>query len=756
MGIKANGRFGILLGFAAFTVGPLQGVFAAEDTESSLQEIVVTAQRRAEKIQDVPVSITAFTGKSLVDNGITEPVDLGSFVPGLSAKNTLGNGSAVFTLRGIGLNDFGSNNNPNVSVYVDDILLPYVPLLNFQMFDTDRVEVLKGPQGTLYGRNTTGGAIRYITRRPTDTDEFSSRVDFGNYGLVEAEVAGGGKINDAWNYRVSFITRQQDRGWQHDYLTGQNIGSVNRSAIRLQLDFHPSATFDMLLEAWTGYENSENQIGQDIAELDRNTGAYPCAPVAAGYRDEGPCVAFSKNGQIFFNPNSDPRQIAASPAFGNRLRNTAAGASAELVWHLPSFTLTSITGVTVDENETATDSSATPFVLLDNMFNAYILSPTEELRASSLDDSRIKWTTGVYASDDKNRGELPANLDDNPFAQTRVYTRWDQKDKSYAGYGQAELPIVDKLSLVGGARLTYEEKSDLYESRDLNPFGTSGFVAAGLIPVAAYAGSISETNASWKFGVNYRPTNAILTYASVTRGFKSGGFFDNIAFSLPELTPYKPEILTAYEVGIETAWNDGRVIANAAAYHYDWRNFQASGLVCVGSPAVCVITLTNVGDARIDGLEAELNWQPVDGLVLHLGANELNSRVKDGPYMGKRVANAPNLTLDTNVRYELPRFANGWRPYVQVSDSYQSTEFFENNNFPLQTEPGYSLVNLRVGTMSRSDAQGSPRTWDVAAWVHNLTNKIYRTESFNSGSFIPSQNYYGPPRTFGVSLNYHY
>jgi iron complex outermembrane recepter protein len=198
------------------------------------------------------------------------------------------------------------------------------------------------------------------------------------------------------------------------------------------------------------------------------------------------------------------------------------------------------------------------------------------------------------------------------------------------------------------------------------------------------------------------------------------------------------------------------VISMARDWPNDWRAFQASGLVCVGTPAVCVISLTNVGDARIDGLEAELNWQPVDGLVLHLGANELNSRVKNGPYMGKRVANAPNLTLDANVRYELPHLANGLRPYLQVSDSYQSTEFFENNNFPLQTEPGYSLVNLRAGIMSGSEGQGSRRTWDVAAWVHNLTDKIYRTESFDSGSFISSQNYYGPPRTYGVSLNYHY
>ena len=122
--------------------------------------------------------------------------------------------------------------------------------------------------------------------------------------------------------------------------------------------------------------------------------------------------------------------------------------------------------------------------------------------------------------------------------------------------------------------------------------------------------------------------------------------------------------------------------------------------------------------------------------------------------MGKRVANAPNLTLDANVRYELPHLANGLRPYVQVSDSYQSTEFFENNNYPLQTEPGYSLINMRAGIMSRSD--GGRSTWEVAAWARNLANKIYRSESFDSGSFIPSQNYYGPPRTYGVSLNYHY
>ena len=748
------GAFRVSLVLLVLVAARTSAVPAAEDS-SGLAEIVVTAQKRTEKLQDVPISVTAISGPALQERGITEPVDLGSVVAGLSAKATLGNGAPVFTLRGVGLNDFGSNNNPNVSVYVDDVLIPYVPMLSFQLFDTDRIEVLKGPQGTLYGRNTTGGAIKYVTRKPSDDTELSARLDGGNYDLVEAEVAGGGKLNDAWSFRAAAITRQQGTGWQHDYLTGRDIGSVNRTALRLSADWHPSSAFDGLFQLWGGYEDSQNQVGQDIGVFDATTGAYPCAPVAAGRRDEGPCVSFNKNGQAYFNPNTDPRQIATSPAFGGRIRNTAGGASAQLVWNMPSFTLTSITGVMTDESKIASDSSATPFVLLDNDFQAYINSFTEELRATSLDDSWIKWTGGIYASYDKNRGEIPANLDDHPFARTRVYTRWDQKAHSYAGFGQGELPLGERFSLVAGARLSYEKKSDQYGARDLNPFGTSGFAAVGLIPLASYVGDIDNTNLSWKFGLNYRPTSNVLAYASVTRGFKSGGFFDNIAFSAAELTPYRSETLDAYELGIKTAWNDGRLVLNGAGYFYNWRNFQASGLVCVGTPPVCVITLTNVGNAHIYGAEMELDWQALDSLVLRVGANELHSQVLNGPYKDKRLANAPNFTFNASARYNLPHVGSDLRPYVELTESYQSDMFFENNNYPLQNEPGYSLLNARAGIISGSSGRGA-RSWEVAFWVRNLTDKIYRTESFNSGSFIPSQNYYGPPRTFGGSVIYHY
>jgi iron complex outermembrane receptor protein len=681
---------------------------------------------------------------------IAKPTDLGAFVPGLDAKSTSGDANPVFTVRGIGLNDFSTNNNPNVSVYIDDILLPYTPMLNMPLFDLDRVEVLKGPQGTLYGRNNTGGAIRFITKKPSDTESIDGSVTAGDYGLLRAEVGAGGKIDDVLNFRVSAYTNQQFDGWQYDEYTHQDYGKQNTSALRVQTDWHPSDTFNLLLEAYGGYENSENQLSQDIGVFAAGTLAYPCAPVALGYRNEGPCVAYGKNNQTYYNPSSNPRDVSNSSVYGNRILNAAAGASAEANWQFSGFTITSITGYAYNDSHVGNDSDGTPLILLDSQFDSAVYSLTQELRASSDPDSWLKWTTGIYISYDRTTGDLPQALDDQAFGQTRVLTRWVQRTQSDAGFAQVEVPVIDKLSFVGGVRLTYEHRDYDYGAYDTNPFGTSGFAATGTIPVASYLSSLHDTNASWKVGLNYRPIDDVLLYGTISTGFKGGGYKAAIEFSPASLTPFKPEELVAYEIGAKTTWLDGKLTADAAVYHYDWRHFQGTGLTCSGTPPVCITTLTNVGTAHIDGLEGQLKWRPVPGLELSAGGNWMRAHVINGTYEGEALADAPQLNYTLSARYEAPQpIWNALHPYVQAIVTGQSAEFFDSANDLLQRQTGYALLNLRVGVVPDN------AVWDFSLWADNVTDAVYRSESFNSGSFIPSQNYYGPPVTFGATLGFH-
>ncbi len=732
-----------MLSVAAFVPAVAQG-------DANIEEITVTAQKRSENIQDVPISVTALTAADLRAFNISKPTDLGAFVPGLDAKSTSGDANPVFTVRGIGLNDFSTNNNPNVSVYIDDIVLPYTPMLNMPLFDLDRVEVLKGPQGTLYGRNNTGGAIRFVTKKPSDSEETDGSVTAGDYGLLQAEAGTGGKIDDVLSFRVSAYTKQQFDGWQYDEYTHQDYSTANNSALRVQFNWHPGDDFDLALETYGGYENSENQLSQDIGVFAAGTLAYPCAPVALGSRNEGPCVAYGKDGKIYYNSSSNPRDVANSSVYGNRILNVAAGASAEANWHLPDFTITSITGYAYNDNHTGNDSDGTPLILLDSKFESGVYSLTQELRATSNPDSWLKWTTGIYISYDRTTGDLPQALDDQAFGLTRVLTRWVQRTQSDAAFGQVEVPILDRLSFTGGVRLTYEHREYDYGAYDLNPFGTSGFAAFDSVPVGSYLSSLNDTNVSWKGGLNYKPGEGLLIYGSISSGFKGGGYKAAIEFSPFDLQPFKPEELVAYELGAKTTWLDGKLTADAAAYYYDWRQFQGTGTVCSGTPSVCVTTLTNVGTAHIDGLEGQLKWRPAPGVELAAGGNWMRAHVINGTYNGKTLADAPRLNYTLSARYENPQPVwNSLHPYVQAIVTGQSSEFFDSNNDELQRQTGYALLNLRVGVAPDVGA------WDFWLWADNVTDAVYRNESYNSGSFIPSQNYYGPPATFGATLAFH-
>ena len=263
-----------LIGSAALSVPSF-----AQD--AALQEVVVTAQRRAQSAQDVPISMTVLSSQAIREDHITTPADLASQTPGLIANGSIGSSNPIFTIRGIGLNDVFSNNNPDTSLYVDGVLLPFSPMLSFDLFDLQRVEVLEGPQGTLYGRNTTGGAINFITNKPTADTEGYAQVDYGNYQHTEFEGALGGRLTDTLLGRISFKTVQQNGGWQTNELTGKQIGARDDIAARGQLLWQPDENTSALLSFDWATNKDDNELRTHVGSYSSPFSFTPSRPKAS-------------------------------------------------------------------------------------------------------------------------------------------------------------------------------------------------------------------------------------------------------------------------------------------------------------------------------------------------------------------------------------------------------------------------------------------------------------------------------------------
>jgi len=713
-----------------------------------LEEVVVTAMKREQNLQDVSASITALTAQQIREMGITKAQDIGWATPGLYATGSQGDVNPLYTIRGIGLNDVFSNNNPTVGIYVDEVIMPFTPMMGFQLFDMQRIEVLKGPQGTLYGRNSTGGAINFISRKPGDELNGYLNLGYGEFQSFTAEAAVGGPISDTLGGRVAFMTLQRNDGWMKNTVTGKKVGERDQFAVRGMLEWHPSDTFEVRFTGTYGRERSDSALREHVGFLDANNPSNLCAAALAGYRDEGPCV--SSLG--YFDPTPDRYTVQNSSILGQNNDSDFYGANLTINVSLGDLTLTSVTGYSDFERINSEDSDGTPLVMLDSAFSDDIKAFSQELRLSNSSPSGVDWVLGGFFSDDQIDGDILQALDQH-FFLTRVDTNWTQKSTSAAVFGHIDIPFTEQLALVGGVRYTHEKKDFRYDAYDTNPFGTSQFLPT---PVAGVVDSISNNQFSGQIGLNFNVTDDVLTYVSYNRGFKSGGYKGAIAFSLPELEPFKEEILDAYEIGIKSTLANGTVRFNAAAYYYDWQDFQA--FVTEVRSGINVIVLDNAGDAEVTGVEAEMLWHPVDGLDLQAGVNLMDTEIKKyntipgtADAKGNRLANSPKVMFNGRVRYEFPLGSSGLRAYILSDVVYRSKLYYSLSNNGQNSQDGFWLWDGRIAVMSRDG------DWEASVWVKNLTDEFYITQSYdNTGGIFPSQNFLGEPRTFGVNVQYNF
>jgi iron complex outermembrane receptor protein len=714
---------------------------AAGDT---VTEIIVTAERRTESAQSAPLTINAFSGAELKDLGINTPVDLMNVTPGLSAHGSMGDANPIFTIRGIGLNDIYSNNSSPIGLYVDDVLVPFNPMMSFQMFDLQRVEVLSGPQGTLYGRNTTGGAINLITAEPSQEFGGYGRLDYGGYERLNFEGAVTGALTPNLAGRLSVNGVDQFSGWQHVINEGDRTnGQVRNLALRAQLLWTPNSHFKANLSVSGVYDDSQEQLKQFIGFLTPKTGQI-CPQVLAGYIS-GACVD-----NLGYSYSGNPRDAEGDPVYGNTSQAYGGVTRLTTETQFDRMSLTTVSGLTLFTRKLGDNSTATPEVELDSLFRDKVYSLTQEVRLASDSSWGFDWIVGAYASKDQIKSNILQAEDDS--LGTRTDVNFTQITTTGAVFGDAKFPIVKDWSIDIGLRDTYEQKSFVYHDYDLNPFGTSPF-GGGLL--SSTDDTISTDRLTWKIGLNYQPTPSLLVYASYNRGFKSGGFDGAISFNEQQLEPYRPETIDAYELGEKATLFNRTLVFDSAFYFYNWHDFQAFAVQVRGGIPVDV--LTNAGDAQVYGLEGQLTWRPIKNFDGSFGFNWMHSGITsfiaapDEPDdVGNRLANAPNLSMFARVEYRFDISYKGFKPFIEMDGNFQSKVFYDITNEPVYSQNGYGLLNGKVGARSATG-------WEVYAYVHNLTNKTYIPETFNGGfSLFPSEYYLGDPITGGIDVRYRF
>jgi iron complex outermembrane recepter protein len=707
-----------------------------DETASLLGEITVTAQRKEESVQKAALSITAFSGAQARELGFTQPTELAVQTPGLTISSTIGDSNPIFTMRGIGLNDFSANNNPSTSVYIDEVSVPFSPMLGFQIFDMQRIEVLKGPQGTLYGRNTTGGAINFIAAQPSKELGGFLNVDIGSYQSKRFEGAIGGGLSDTVSVRASLLIDERDKGYQYNRFNNSNHGEVDRKSGRILVGWTPTSNVSLLLNLHAGKERSDNPF-YDFHGFLQNDGTFsnPCAAIAAP--NPNGCTDFLG----FVEPDSDPYTVSADGT--SFLSSDGEGASAKLKVDLDHFSMISVTGYDVFKRLLTEDYDATEFVQFNDTYSTHIHAFSQELRLVSNHASPFEWIVGAYYSRDTVVGHTTDLTDALGF---RFTTDFDQKTTSKSLFAHAVFSVADALKVRAGLRYTNEEKSYFGGSDTLVAQGAS-FVSVGATFVDT---TIKANDVSGELGLDWTLSDQALLYFTASRGFKSGGFSGGYSGNNAALAAVRPEKVYGLEIGSKLSFLSGKVRWNSALYRYDWRDFQARATATLD--AVPILRLINAGKANIVGAETNLNWSPVDGLDIALGGNYyFKAKVVDSvdpTLVGNHLVNTPKFSLNGILRFQHAIGSSGISPYLQIDFNYQSESFFYITNKSDLGEDGYVVTNAKIGTKLMHDK------FDVSLWVKNISDVHYKIGGFDSGGFTADPIFWSLPRTYGASFKY--
>ena len=737
--------------------------FAQPTDDTGRDVIIITANKRAENIQEVPVAVTAIGGEALQDLGVTDVLDLNALAPSLQVKTDDNAANPKVFIRGIGLNDFNPNTASAVAIYTDGVYIGSPLAQMGQFFDLERVEVLRGPQGTLYGRNTTGGAINVISRKPSDEFEANAYVEYGTFNSVTTEAGVGGPIAPgALNYRLAGTYVTND-GYTLNRLTGNRGNDANRGSARLTFEWTPTDTLEGLFQLRYGRSKGGSILAYNRSLLPATAQATgPDGFCAPAFYTSGECTDLAGYANTSTNLYQGDYHLEGKDSVETY------GASATLTWDLGAMSLVSVTGYDNADRDDVEDTDAGPTDIVTARYRAKQWAASQELRLQSNGDNTLDWVAGVYLAKDDlktnsyldvfrvaNTGDPATDL---PQGIGVFHWPFTQETDSYALFGQVDYDITDRLTATVGLRYSADKKvfdyDGLYSSDPDGPRIPIPY-DDGVNPPTVVGLDASRTfdSVSGRLGLKYQLTDDMNAYATYNRGYKSGGFFGGQTTDNTSLAPYNDEIVDAYEAGLKSEWLDGALTANFAAFFYDYQDLQVYTLIVDPNTNLTVQNFTNASNAEVSGLEAEFTARPMEGLDLTLAASFLDAKYKDfqsvgDDYSGNTLPNAPETSINAGARYQFALF--GGDASAQADVAYRTKVYYDTRNVERLSDGDRTFVNLRFGWKPSSG------DWEFGVFGRNIFDET------NISDIIPIEGLgfdlfsMGARRTAGVFLRYDY
>jgi iron complex outermembrane recepter protein len=748
---------------------------ASEGVSSSagqIDEIIVTAEKWEQSANTVGMPITAVSGDVLQKRGITSVMDLTRLVPGLTIQQSSFN-STSFTLRGVGFFNSDLATPPAVTVYVDEAPLPYPAMTKLAAFDLDRVEVLKGPQGTLFGENATGGAVNYIAAKPTDTLQSGFDATYGRFNRLQLGGFVSGPITDQLDARVA-IQGQRGDAWQESITrSGEELGKIRELQGRATLEWRADSRFASRLTLTSTYDGSDSLAAQFIA---------PKITI--------PALAVPS--LLTFPVVNQPRAADWSPLRPDT--NTLFPYASDTTLYQVSWrndytpregvTFTSLTSYASFRTAYGQDPSGTPFFIDDVIDNDGRVSAFyQELRAAGR-RGKVNWMLGAnYSHDDVKDEPLeffgdedlshlfqstnPQAYGDESLFPARMHAQTD------AAFGRVVYNVTDRLMLEGGVRYNSDRRTfdncsiavtehfasfwNLFRggSPPLTQVGDCYVLdpASGLKPVDDVHNVLNEDSVSWRTGLNWTAQPGLLLYANVSKGYKAGAAPVLAASTVDQFKPVPQESLLGYEAGLKASLFDRRVQFNASVFYYDYKDKQLRGAEL--DPTFGPLeALVSIPKSHVQGAEAQLIARPIEGLTLDTSATYLeteigqfigfNALAQFGNQAGTPFPFTPKWQSITNIDYAFPLPPN-MKGFVGGSLTYDSKTYAGVGALDLMQIDSFTLLDLRAGLEL---SNGHYRIW---LWGKNVTDEYYWSDVFANGNAIA--RFVGQPATYGISLS---
>jgi len=698
---------------------------SAQDRTNEIEELIVTAQRVEENLQEVPVAVTAFSAAALERSNIETLADVANRTPGFS----MGQVDPIqqnFAIRGIGSAQGISQNaggDPSVVVFVDGIYAGRGGTPDLDALDLERVEVLRGPQGTLFGKNTVGGLVQFVTRKPRAETALRIQGQVGNYERRALNVRGNVALSENVFVAAGASLKQRD-GYEFNQTTGNRVNDEDLKTLHAAVRFEPTEALDITLSFDATDQDQKGQPRDNICDATLRGGVH--------------CVGV----------NPDPRVMNAWT--DGKIRRLLKTYRAEVNWKTPFGVLTSLTGLRDVKLNYVTPFFSNPV----NPPNQIESTETgheknqqfsQEVRlAFDLWDERLRGQVGAYyLIEDNNRTHWLLQQFPTPGLTGLAVYPQTVDATSAAIFGQVSFEIIPALTATAGARMTWEEKDGHFIGRKL--------AGPGLPPPLAadydVRGSESWEAFTPRFALDWRPMEDVLVYASAARGFKSGGFQGIAGSGVSQQTPYDPEFAWSYEVGAKTQWLQDRVRLNGAFFRTEYEDLQVSQLV-----PLCCVVVGNAATAKIEGAEVEFLATPFAGLQVDGSYAWLNAKFESfatgatGNFTGNRLPRSPEHKLNLGVQYATE--LSGWGLLARADYSNQSKMYFEASNLPTQKQEGHINWDARLALTSPDER------WELALWGKNLTDELVATYVTAFAPYRQLLVPYTPPRTYGLTLTW--